>query len=157
MSCLGISDAQTNTSSSSTTLGYLLPPPTTTTSTIPALGDGNNGCPDCPQCFNCMLPGFECLHFANCSHSGQCQCPPGFGGDDCREPRNVYTYQQTQCIFTHPTLYNIVCGALADGRQRIPREDNHCDCPEGWEGINCNGKLRVCIVDYPRFSHIFPL
>ncbi|KAI7878202.1 hypothetical protein K492DRAFT_149793 [Lichtheimia hyalospora FSU 10163] len=114
LSWWGISDAQ-NSTTSSTTLGYLLP---TTT-----LGDGNAGCPDCPQCFNCMLPGFECLHFANCSeYSGQCQCPPGFGGDDCREP---------------------LCGALADGRQRIPRENNHCDCPEGWEGINCN----VCTMD----------
>ncbi|KAI9312395.1 ABC-2 type transporter [Dichotomocladium elegans] len=85
--------------------------------------DETDKCPECPQCFNCMLPGFECLHFANCSeYSGQCNCPPGFGGDDCRQP---------------------LCGALSDGRSRIPRENNHCDCPEGWEGINCN----VCTMD----------
>ncbi|ORY93038.1 hypothetical protein BCR43DRAFT_552310 [Syncephalastrum racemosum] len=78
---------------------------------------------DCPPCFNCMLPGFECLHFANCSeYNGKCNCPPGFGGDDCKQP---------------------LCGALADGGSRNPRENNHCDCPDGWEGINCN----VCTQD----------
>lgn len=42
---------------------------------------------ECPPCFNCMLPGFECLHFANCSeYDGQCNCPPGFGGNDCKQP-----------------------------------------------------------------------
>ncbi|KAI7896192.1 uncharacterized protein EV154DRAFT_257931 [Mucor mucedo] len=78
---------------------------------------------DCPPCFNCMLPGFECLHFANCSeYDGKCNCPPGFGGDDCKQP---------------------LCGALPDGHNRSPRENDHCDCPEGWEGINCN----VCKTD----------
>jgi hypothetical protein len=43
---------------------------------------------ECPPCFNCMLPGFECLHFANCSeYDGKCNCPPGFGGNDCKQPR----------------------------------------------------------------------
>jgi hypothetical protein len=42
---------------------------------------------ECPPCFNCMLPGFECLHFANCSeYDGKCNCPPGFGGNDCKQP-----------------------------------------------------------------------
>ncbi|KAI9270313.1 hypothetical protein EDC94DRAFT_512884 [Helicostylum pulchrum] len=78
---------------------------------------------NCPPCFNCMLPGFECLHFANCSeYDGKCNCPSGFGGDDCKQP---------------------LCGALPDGNNRSPRENNHCDCPEGWEGINCN----VCNTD----------
>ncbi|CAO3632026.1 unnamed protein product [Cunninghamella blakesleeana] len=78
---------------------------------------------ECPPCFNCMLPGFECLHFANCSdYNGKCNCPPGFGGDDCRQP---------------------LCGGLADGRNRYPRGNGSCDCPEGWEGINCN----VCTQD----------
>lgn len=45
---------------------------------------------DCPPCFNCMLPGFECLHFANCSeYDGKCNCPPGFGGDDCKQPGKI--------------------------------------------------------------------
>jgi hypothetical protein len=45
---------------------------------------------DCPPCFNCMLPGFECLHFANCSeYDGKCNCPSGFGGNDCKQPCNV--------------------------------------------------------------------
>ncbi|KAI8061824.1 uncharacterized protein B0P05DRAFT_477485, partial [Gilbertella persicaria] len=78
---------------------------------------------ECPPCFNCLLPGFECLHFANCSeYDGKCQCPIGFTGDDCKQPS---------------------CGALSDGNKRPPRENNHCDCPEGWEGINCN----VCQTD----------
>ncbi|KAI7905379.1 uncharacterized protein BX663DRAFT_429465, partial [Cokeromyces recurvatus] len=78
---------------------------------------------DCPPCFNCLLPGFECLHFANCSeYDGKCNCPPGFGGDDCKQP---------------------LCGSLPDGHNRTPRENDHCECPEGWEGINCN----VCKTD----------
>ncbi|KAI9251063.1 hypothetical protein BY458DRAFT_524198 [Sporodiniella umbellata] len=82
-----------------------------------------NSTDDCPPCFNCMLPGFECLHFANCSeYDGKCNCPAGFGGDDCKQP---------------------LCGALSDGRNRSPRENNTCDCPDGWEGINCN----VCKTD----------
>lgn len=29
---------------------------------------------DCPPCFNCMLPAFECKHFANCSeYDGKCK------------------------------------------------------------------------------------
>lgn len=54
-------------------------------STLQIFGDKGND--ECPPCFNCMLPGFECLHFANCSqYDGKCSCPPGFGGDDCRQP-----------------------------------------------------------------------
>ncbi|OBZ84945.1 putative ATP-dependent permease [Choanephora cucurbitarum] len=66
---------------------------------------------ECPPCFNCMLPGFECLHFANCSeYDGKCNCPPGFGGDSCKQP---------------------LCGGLDEGRNRYPRENGTtCDCPE---------------------------
>ncbi|GAA5795628.1 hypothetical protein HPULCUR_000990 [Helicostylum pulchrum] len=79
---------------------------------------------ECPPCFNCMLPGFECLHFANCSeYDGKCNCPPGFGGENCQQP---------------------MCGSLDEPRSRYPRENGTtCDCPEGWEGINCN----VCTND----------
>lgn len=36
----------------------------------------------------------------------------------------------------------IVCGGLDDARNRYPRENGTaCECPEGWEGINCNGKV----------------
>lgn len=79
---------------------------------------------ECPPCFNCMLPGFECLQFANCTdYDGKCKCPPGFGGDDCKQP---------------------LCGGLDEGRNRYPRENGTvCACPHGWEGINCN----VCTSD----------
>ena len=96
---------------------------------------------DCPPCFNCMLPGFECLHFANCSeYDGKCNCPPGFGGVDCKQPCNVMKPPFViMHLFTNIFFY-IVCGALPDGHNRQPRENDHCDCPEGWEGINCNGE-----------------
>lgn len=72
----------------------------------------------CPPCFNCNLEDFECRQFAPCSRAnGKCECQPGFGGNDCSEP---------------------VCGSLADGRDRTPRQGQYCDCKEGWEGINCN-------------------
>lgn len=51
---------------------------------------------NCPPCFNCMLPGFECLHFANCSeYDGKCNCPSGFGGDDCKQPCKVKTFSNS--------------------------------------------------------------
>ncbi|PTU20829.1 hypothetical protein P175DRAFT_0516460 [Aspergillus ochraceoroseus IBT 24754] len=78
---------------------------------------------DCPPCFNCQLDAFQCTQFASCDkYSGKCVCPPGFGGDDCSKP---------------------VCGSLADGHQRNPRQDKYCECKDGWEGINCN----VCKTD----------
>ena len=72
----------------------------------------------CPPCFNCNLEDFQCQQFADCSKAnGRCVCPPGYGGEDCSAP---------------------LCGSLADGKDRTPREGQHCDCKEGWEGINCN-------------------
>jgi len=88
------------------------------------LADGRpDGCPACPRCFDCHYDEFQCLQFANCSSAnGKCVCPPGFGGDDCAEP---------------------LCGSLADGKNRSPREGEQCQCKEGWTGVNCN----VCTSD----------
>lgn len=73
---------------------------------------------ECPPCFNCMLPAFSCKQFATCNEfNGRCECPDGFGGDDCSEP---------------------VCGGLSDGRNRPIRQGDECQCKEGWGGINCN-------------------
>ncbi|KAF8475713.1 ATP-binding cassette sub-family G member 2 [Kalaharituber pfeilii] len=73
---------------------------------------------DCPPCFNCHLPAFKCSQFAQCrEYDGRCECPAGFGGDDCLTP---------------------VCGSLADGKERAPREGETCECKDGWTGINCN-------------------
>ncbi|XRM37962.1 FAD-dependent urate hydroxylase [Aspergillus tubingensis] len=85
-----------------------------------ALDDRPDGC---PPCFNCQLDAFQCAQFADCDKfTGKCVCPPGFGGDDCAQP---------------------LCGSLADGHQRSPRQGDQCSCEDGWEGINCN----VCQTD----------
>ena len=79
--------------------------------------------PECPPCFNCLLPVFKCYQFTGCNEfNGKCDCAAGFGGDDCLQP---------------------VCGSLADGADRHVRQGAHCECADGWSGINCN----LCEVD----------
>lgn len=40
--------------------------------------------------FNCLLPAYECGQFADCNtYNGKCECPPGFGGDDCLQPSSI--------------------------------------------------------------------
>jgi hypothetical protein len=36
-----------------------------------------------------------------------------------------------------------VCGSLGAGKNRPMRQDQYCQCDEGWTGINCN----VCETD----------
>ncbi|KAL2755705.1 hypothetical protein ACRALDRAFT_2042006 [Sodiomyces alcalophilus JCM 7366] len=81
----------------------------------------------CPPCFNCLLPAHKCTQFADCNdYTGKCDCPEGFGGDDCLEP---------------------LCGSLGRGenqnRPMRPPRAKSCDCDDGWTGINCN----VCTED----------
>ncbi|WWC67467.1 uncharacterized protein I206_101375 [Kwoniella pini CBS 10737] len=80
--------------------------------------------PNCPPCFNCQLPAFQCGNAGECNNlDGQCRCEPGFGGQDCLTP---------------------LCGALSDGDERYPRPEGElCECKDGWGGINCN----VCKTD----------
>ena len=74
--------------------------------------------PECPPCFNCNLKEFQCHQFSHCDKSrGQCDCTPGWGGQDCTTP---------------------LCGSLADGKNRPPRQGKECECRDGWGGINCN-------------------
>ena len=99
-----------------------------TTGLVPdfaALGATQDDCPKCPSCFNCNTESDVCLQYASCKkYNGQCDCPSGFGGEDCSQP---------------------LCGALPDGDNRTPRpaDQKSCDCKEGWGGINCN----VCKAD----------
>lgn len=75
---------------------------------------------DCPPCFNCNLPNFECTQFSQCnSFTGMCECRPGYGGMDCATP---------------------LCGSLSDGNSKRPTRKKHevCECKSGWGGINCN-------------------
>lgn len=78
--------------------------------------------PECPPCFNCQLPAFNCANAGHCRPSdGQCDCTTGFGGQDCLSP---------------------LCGSPVQGKQRYPREgedgDGVCECDDGWGGMNCN-------------------
>lgn len=95
---------------------------------ISIFDDRPPGCPPCPSCFNCNLESSPCLQFGNCTSStGTCKCPAGFGDVDCSKAQ---------------------CGSLADGEDRPfndkkkdPNDANRylgCDCPDGWEGMNCN-------------------
>ncbi|QLG71364.1 hypothetical protein HG535_0B04040 [Zygotorulaspora mrakii] len=92
-----------------------------------SLGRVNEEDDQCPPCFNCMLPIFECKQYAVCnSNTGRCECIEGFSGDDCSIP---------------------VCGGLSDDNSRRPKRSNvtnECDCSDGWGGINCN----ICQDDF---------
>ncbi|KAL5606174.1 uncharacterized protein BROUX77_003367 [Berkeleyomyces rouxiae] len=73
----------------------------------------------CPPCFNCLLPSNTCAQYGKCNEfNGKCDCPEGFGGEDCLQP---------------------LCGSLARGKDRPMRSNQTtCECDDGWTGINCN-------------------
>src|SRR3954454_18899485 len=47
--------------------------------------------------FNCLLPAFDCGQYSDCNQfNGKCDCPPGFGGDDCLSPGMNKSYRCTR-------------------------------------------------------------
>jgi len=81
----------------------------------------NSTCPPCPPCttFNCNLKADPCVNFGTCdASSGKCQCPVGFGGDNC----NQYTCQSP----------------INEATRSVQPLNQECQCNEGWQGINCN-------------------
>jgi ATP-binding cassette subfamily G (WHITE) protein 2 len=38
----------------------------------------------------------------------------------------------------HDADWILVCGSLADGKDRPMRQGDYCECEDGWTGINCN-------------------
>ncbi|EEP77441.1 conserved hypothetical protein [Uncinocarpus reesii 1704] len=110
-------------SSSSSWLAFAYENYTTSDIISPRFGLRSDKPEDCCPCFNCQLEKYPCHQFAECNkYNGKCSCPSGFGGDDCTEP---------------------LCGALSDGKDRLPRKGKYCKCKDGWGGINCN----VCETD----------
>ncbi|CAH6719767.1 probable ATP-dependent permease [[Candida] jaroonii] len=92
----------------------------------PGVGPSKPPPEDCPPCFNCNLPNFECTQFSTCNaFTGFCECRDGYGGNDCSEP---------------------LCGSLSDGNKNRPirkKSEPTCGCKSGWDGINCN----MCVDD----------
>lgn len=92
----------------------------------PEVGPSKPPPEDCPPCFNCNLPNFECTQFSTCNaFTGFCECRDGYGGNDCLEP---------------------LCGSLSDGNKNRPvrkKLEPTCGCKPGWDGINCN----MCVED----------
>ncbi|EGF77988.1 hypothetical protein BATDEDRAFT_13539 [Batrachochytrium dendrobatidis JAM81] len=83
-----------------------------------------NAADQCPPCFDCHLAIYPCINFGNCSDiSGRCDCPIGFGLNNCSQP---------------------LCGGLATPTRhaRLP-DQAKCDCLPGWTGVHCN----VCETD----------
>ncbi|KAI8880915.1 hypothetical protein K501DRAFT_286647 [Backusella circina FSU 941] len=77
---------------------------------------------ECPVCFNCHAPTDTCVNGGLCDASGACECPAGWGGLDCAEPK---------------------CGSLYSDNRPLRQPGHDCACDSGWSGVNCN----VCQTD----------
>lgn len=45
---------------------------------------------------------------------------------------------KVETVQARDTDFDTVCGSLARGIDRPMRQGDHCECDEGWGGINCN-------------------
>lgn len=122
--------------------------------------------PECPPCnpFNCVLPAFPCLNTGTSAWMRIRRRPsPEVGpslrqanattttasvsarpGSEARIAQSPVSTRQVLRIGTHyrdalTLLSFTVCGSLADGHERYPREGDSCECRPGWTGLNCNG------------------
>ncbi|KOS23426.1 putative ATP-dependent permease [Escovopsis weberi] len=101
--------------------------------------------PQCPPCFNCLLPAHTCAQYASCNeYNGKCNCPDGFGGDDCLEPScnalmetgsggvcyqngELVKYNHQVCRVTNKKIKDLLGKQKAEVTFTCKEEDATCD------------------------------